>query len=264
MAELKDSGNRRDFGTGAVRDMAEGKGRCDLLPLDIIHNLFDHFVEMEEYDDFTLEQFCGVDILDLIDMFQSTNNTNILYDILCVFIHDHYEDKYTAILELAKHYEDGAKKYSDNNWKNGIPVKFYIDSGVRHYLKFCRGDKDEPHDRAFMWNIVGALWTIKHKPRLNDYALEKWEPKETLKGILNLWEENASEYVPEYCEFCKHGMTPGWLEPCNLCRVIDKKRPESKFEPVKRFKKTNERGGSTCEEENTTSNKPKNTTSEGR
>lgn len=29
---LKDSGNRREFETGAVRDMDEGKGRCDLLP----------------------------------------------------------------------------------------------------------------------------------------------------------------------------------------------------------------------------------------
>jgi hypothetical protein len=30
--ELKDSGDRRSFETGAVRDMADGKGRCDLLP----------------------------------------------------------------------------------------------------------------------------------------------------------------------------------------------------------------------------------------
>ena len=36
MAELKDSGNRREFASGAVRDMADGKGRCDLLPLDVI------------------------------------------------------------------------------------------------------------------------------------------------------------------------------------------------------------------------------------
>lgn len=28
---IKDSGERRDFGTGAVRDMSEGKGRFDLL-----------------------------------------------------------------------------------------------------------------------------------------------------------------------------------------------------------------------------------------
>lgn len=29
---IKDSGNRREFASGAVRDMAEGKGRFDLMP----------------------------------------------------------------------------------------------------------------------------------------------------------------------------------------------------------------------------------------
>jgi hypothetical protein len=29
---IKDSGNRREFNTGAVRDMADGKGRFDLCP----------------------------------------------------------------------------------------------------------------------------------------------------------------------------------------------------------------------------------------
>lgn len=33
---IKDSGERREFETGAVRDIAEGKGRCDLMPLDIV------------------------------------------------------------------------------------------------------------------------------------------------------------------------------------------------------------------------------------
>ena len=30
---IKDSGNRTEFATGAVRDIQVGKGRCDLLPL---------------------------------------------------------------------------------------------------------------------------------------------------------------------------------------------------------------------------------------
>lgn len=30
---IQDSGTRREFESGAVRDMAEGKGRCDLMPL---------------------------------------------------------------------------------------------------------------------------------------------------------------------------------------------------------------------------------------
>lgn len=38
---IKDSGDRTEFETGAVRDMHEGKGRCDLLPLDVIGELFD-------------------------------------------------------------------------------------------------------------------------------------------------------------------------------------------------------------------------------
>lgn len=33
MSKLKDSGDRRKFKTGAVRDMSKGKGRMDLLPM---------------------------------------------------------------------------------------------------------------------------------------------------------------------------------------------------------------------------------------
>lgn len=78
----------------------------------------------------------------------------------------------TKLLEVAKHFEDGAKKYGENNWQKGIPVKCYIDSAVRHYLKYLRGDTDEPHDRAFVWNILCCIWTCKHKPELNDYKKE--------------------------------------------------------------------------------------------
>lgn len=33
MSELKDSGARKEFSTGAVRDISENKGRMDLLPM---------------------------------------------------------------------------------------------------------------------------------------------------------------------------------------------------------------------------------------
>ena len=36
---LADSGNRREFSTGAVRDIQEGKGRCDLLPMDALYQI---------------------------------------------------------------------------------------------------------------------------------------------------------------------------------------------------------------------------------
>lgn len=40
--ELKDSGNRRTFDTGAVRDIQEGKGRYDLMPFEAIRRLAVH------------------------------------------------------------------------------------------------------------------------------------------------------------------------------------------------------------------------------
>jgi hypothetical protein len=43
MTEIKDSGTRREFDTGAVRDMQEGKGRCDLLPAVAVLRLARHF-----------------------------------------------------------------------------------------------------------------------------------------------------------------------------------------------------------------------------
>lgn len=36
---IKDSGERREFDTGAVRDIQKGKGRCDLMPLDVAADL---------------------------------------------------------------------------------------------------------------------------------------------------------------------------------------------------------------------------------
>ena len=33
---IQDSGKRREYESGAVRDIQEGKGRCDLMPLDVV------------------------------------------------------------------------------------------------------------------------------------------------------------------------------------------------------------------------------------
>lgn len=41
--EIKDSGNRAEFSSGAVRDLGEGKGRCDLLPACALLRLARHY-----------------------------------------------------------------------------------------------------------------------------------------------------------------------------------------------------------------------------
>lgn len=153
-----DSGTRRKFDTGAVRDIAEGKGRCDLLPLGTLSKLFD--------------TRCA-NILCLIEHYIRTGEVGFLYSVIETFIGIVGWDKPTAMLEVAKHYEEGANKYKERNWEIGIPLHCYIDSGVRHFLKCVRGDEDENHERAFLWNILGAIWTQEHHPDLIDLPFKE-------------------------------------------------------------------------------------------
>ena len=150
MSEIKDSGTRREFETGAVRDMGEGKGRCDLLPLDIISDRLDD------------------EVYTLINDYIRRGSVMSLWFALNTWIGLDETLWYTALLDLSKHYEAGCAKYGDRNWEKGIPLHCYIDSAVRHYLKHRRGDTDEPHDKAFIWNLMCAIWTHKNKPEMID------------------------------------------------------------------------------------------------
>lgn len=149
---IKDSGNRTEFETGAVRDIQEGKGRCDLMPLDVVAELL-------------LEGGCGgaSTVIEGIYKYQTTHYAGYLRAVVTDFMKsDGFPDLFTALLEASKHFEDGALKYGENNWQKGIPESSYIDSAVRHYLKWLRGDDDERHDRAFVWNIMCLIWTHEH------------------------------------------------------------------------------------------------------
>lgn len=151
-----DSGNRTKYKSGAVRDMKKGKGRCDLLPLDIITKFLLPIIDSDEDETAYILLCCLADYIRLNEITQ-------LYNILEHAQDNMFEDRYTMILELAKHFEDGAEKYGIDNWKKGIPEWSYIDSAIRHLLKWARGDEDERHDRAFVWNIVCLIWTVENK-----------------------------------------------------------------------------------------------------
>lgn len=112
--ELQDSGNRREFDSGAVRDINEGKGRCDLLPLGVVADMIDD------------------EILYRIDQYVRSGNRSSLVAAIKSFAEYRYGGLYTALLEVSKHYED------------------------------------EPHDRAFLWNMLGALWTQQYHPECCD------------------------------------------------------------------------------------------------
>lgn len=123
---IKDSGERTAFDTGAVRDMAQGKGRCDLLPP-------------------------------------------------------------LALLRLARHFEAGAEKYGDRNWEKGIPVHSFIDSAIRHVLRYMAGHDDEDHLCAAAWNLICAMETEEKMPEMVDIPARlraEAEIQEIQKGIL--------------------------------------------------------------------------------
>ena len=163
MADLKDSGERRAFGTGAVRDMAEGKGRCDLLPLRIAAGM----LEEDGQADLFIEELAEFVHLNMDD----TAYLYVALDLLC--------DKAfggnmaNLLLEVSIHFEDGAKKYGEWNWQKGIPARCYLDSAIRHYLKWLRGDQDEPHHRACAWNLMCMIWELDHHPDQSIYEEEQ-------------------------------------------------------------------------------------------
>lgn len=169
---IKDSGSRREFETGAVRDMQEGKGRCDLMPLNVVAAILEH------------NEYYG-NVLDCLHFFMLDHDVTHLYDAIYHALND--EDMFcgcvgTMFLEVSVHFEEGAKKYGENNWQKGLPINCYIDSATRHYLKWKRGDKDERHDRAFAWNLMCCAWEVgfrrevsEEKPTNTDQVNDAYE-----------------------------------------------------------------------------------------
>ena len=150
---IKDSGDRTLFESGAVRDMAEGKGRMDLMPIESVCKLFSD----------------NDRVLDCFKNYKHTQDPIWFLNAIECFV-DKYWENYPddkpgtrgffppVLLDVAIHYEQGAKKYGENNWQKGIPLSSYIDSAMRHYFKHCSGMIDEHHNRAFVWNMLCAYW----------------------------------------------------------------------------------------------------------
>lgn len=161
-----DDQEKLEFDTGAKRESKEGKGRCDLLPLQEVSYLYkikNNIIETHQGK--KRERLIG-EILEELEKFKDRKdvheghflaNAFILFSVLAYPQEGSLE---TALLELSIHFEEGAKIHGENNWQKGIPVKSYLSSAVRHLLKYSRGDRDENHERAFLWNIICCMYEI--------------------------------------------------------------------------------------------------------
>jgi len=76
---------------------------------------------------------------------------------------------YEAMEALAIWFEQGAEKYGDRNWENGLSVQDSINRMIRHAIKAGNGWTDEDHLAAVMWNAACAITMIKRKPEFNDH-----------------------------------------------------------------------------------------------
>ena len=156
---IKDSGERREFESGAVRDIQEGKGRCDLLPLMQVAELIASMTTPDA-------------IISDIAQYQRTKNAVYLLDAIKAFSAKLGWSTETAMLEVSKHFEAGCQKYGERNWEKGIPEHCYIDSCIRHYLKWRDGWTDEPHDRAVIWNLMCLWWTHENITEADDERVD--------------------------------------------------------------------------------------------
>lgn len=156
---IQDSGKRREFETGAVRDIQEGKGRCDLLPLE----------EVAAYlDEETFPYGITVDPITCLKEYKKDRNDLFIFMGLDYMAHEQDVSREELVLEVAKHMEEGAKKYGERNWEKGIPTHCYMDSAIRHFLKWKIGMDDEDHWRATCWNLLCLAHTANYIREVDD------------------------------------------------------------------------------------------------
>lgn len=198
---IKSSGQTREFNTGSHRDMSTGKGRMDLIPCISVLKIYAVRTNTEEnagdmsvsYETYLQEAFLAAmrytdgerseDFLAraaraaviATGIYESLNggdqDGNKVDDITninaCLAF---------GLKQVSIHYEAGALKYGENNWKKGQPLSVLLDSGMRHNVKAIANITDEPHCRAAAWNYMSAIWTELNLPEMDN--LPKMEERE--------------------------------------------------------------------------------------
>jgi hypothetical protein len=73
-----------------------------------------------------------------------------------------------GLREVARACAEGAEKYGDWNWENGMPVHDLLNHAIAHIYAFLGGDRSEPHLGHAAWNLLSAIHSHELWPHLND------------------------------------------------------------------------------------------------
>lgn len=151
--EIKDSGERREFATGAVRDREVGKGLPALISAPMMITYLDIYRSGNLYTESLLGLYSILNTgkwQEALEVFNNLINTNGPKK-GTNFVH--------AIRRLAVQLEMGAIKYSKRNWEKGMPLEEYCNSAIRHVLAMIDGEDDEDHYAAALFNVMGLYHT---------------------------------------------------------------------------------------------------------
>ena len=73
-----------------------------------------------------------------------------------------------GLREVARACAEGAAKYGDWNWENGMPVHDLLNHAIAHIYGFLSGDRSEPHLGHAAWNLLAAIHSHELWPHLNE------------------------------------------------------------------------------------------------
>jgi len=79
---------------------------------------------------------------------------------------------FDSLEDMVRVLEMGAKKYSPDNWKKGMPIKEVIESMLRHTFALLRGEINDiesklPHIGHIQCNAMFISYILKNKPEFN-------------------------------------------------------------------------------------------------
>lgn len=158
MSGLADSGERTATVTGALRQPnSPDAGRFDLIPGECVASLPTDVDTDGSFSAAIQDAYMGLSLGDLEHVRG-----------LAAFII--FAKWGGSLRRLAVHYARGAIKYADRNWEKGLETGRIVDSLLRHADKALRGEMDEDHEAAVVWNAFALDFTLA---RLRDGTFPK-------------------------------------------------------------------------------------------
>ena len=196
VGNIKSSGEKRDFGTGAHRDSNTKvlKGRMDLVPGAAMHQFAKFLTEtkynphskgprhvLAAYNDAIESLYLWLEgervengyhfdhLSNALACCQEIMHMDLDIPLWCPSANEYDLGlRYDLISPLflrrvSIHYQKGGINYGDRNWELGMPAMVTWDSTTRHFNNWIEAvpDDEEDHMGAVGWNLMCTMHTIE-------------------------------------------------------------------------------------------------------